>query len=1489
MKSFRTFLLAFVFGIVPASVALAQTITTSSMPDGTVGVFYSQALTCTNCGGAAVWGISAGALPPALAINSSTGVIAGPPNAAGLYNFTVSVQNPGGPVVTKALSITIFNPPNNLTTAFPNGTVNVAYPNHKLAVNGGKPPYTWSIFSGSLPPGLAISGALVSGTPTAAGTYPFTLRVTDSLANTSDANFSITIYPPLTVLNTSFPNGTVNAAYPTQNLQASGGQAPYSWSISASPGPLPPGLGIVGSTIAGTPTTAGSYPFSLIVTDNLGNTAGAGATYTIVINAALTNLTSSFPTGAVGAVYPTHTLSASGGTPPYKWTISSGSLPPGLGISGSTIAGTPTTAGTYPFTLLVTDSQNVTAPASFSITINAALTNLTSSFPNGTVGVVYPTHTLSAGGGSPPYTWSISSGTLPPGLGISGSTIVGTPTTAGTYPFTLLVTDSLNATAPAGFSIVINASLTNLTSSFPNGTLGVVYPTHTLSASGGSPPYAWSISSGSLPPGLGISGSTIGGTPTASGTYAFTLLVTDSLDAAAPAGFSITISTPAAITTSSLPNGNQNVQYSAQLACTTCNSYAWSIPSGLPPGLSVNAVSGLISGIPTAAGTYPFTVFLRAQANNPPPPSTANLSITIIGPALTLNAPSLPGGSVNSNYTSSALSASGGVGPPYNWSISSGSLPPGLGLTTNAGTTFISGVPTSAGTYNFTLTVADSASNLASLAESITVFSGAAITTAALPNGIVNQSYSAQLTCVSCTGYVWSLSSGALPPVLSIGSTGLISGNPTTVGTYNFVVSLASSNPSSRVTTLTAPFFITINPTLAITAITLPVGTVNMSYSAALAGSGGAPPYTWSFSSGNNDGLTINASTGVISGTPTAGGQFALGAMIADSGGATATRLFTLFVTNTLSIATTSLPNGKVGTVYPQQALSENGGQSPFRWSISVGTLPPGLTLNPSFGTISGTPTTAGTYPFTLGITDALNNNATVSLSITVAAASNVTITITTPTTLPGGAVGTAYSQTLTAAGGAAPYTWTPFPTPGGVLPAGLTLNAATGVISGTPTTAGTATFGVTATDKNGVVGQATLSITITATTTPLSITTTTLAGGTVGKAYSQTIAATGGATPYAWSVPPNTLPAGLTLNTTTGVIGGTPTSAATSSFTVTVTDASKNTASQALSIAVIAPLTVTAAALPNATVGVAYTQTPLTVTGGVPPYKFSAGALPSGFSLSASTGAISGTPPSAESGSFTVTVTDSAGATATAQLTLTTVAPPPPTVTLTGLASGFLQQPTLTPTISSTYTSDITGTITLTFTPSVTPSTGVDDLMIQFSNGSRTINFTIPAGSTTAPGVTVLTGTTAGTITLTTTLSANGATLGAPATQTIVNNAGVPFISKVTLAQVPGGLTVTVTGFSSTRDMSNGQYAFVPAANDSFASNDVSVALNGAFATWYGNTAQSNQYGTQFTLTVPFTLTTASGSAVSSVVAVSVTVTLSNSKGASNPVTLSQ
>jgi hypothetical protein len=289
-------------------------------------------------------------------------------------------------------------------------------------------------------------------------------------------------------------------------------------------------------------------------------------------------------------------------------------------------------------------------------------------------------------------------------------------------------------------------------------------------------------------------------------------------------------------------------------------------------------------------------------------------------------------------------------------------------------------------------------------------------------------------------------------------------------------------------------------------------------------------------------------------------------------------------------------------------------------------------------------------------------------LSIWACFSVNNPLTITTTSPLPAGTVGTAYSQTLAASGGTttAAYTWTL--AVGSTLPAGLVLSTA-GVISGTPTTAGTVSANITVSDATARTATKALSITVNPAGTGLSITTATLSAGTVGIAYSQTLAATGGTTPYTWSVSVGTLPAGLTLNTATGAITGTPTTAATASFTVMVTDSATptaGTATKALSITVSAAgaaLTVTTVSpLPVEVLGTAYSQT-LAATGGTAPYTWtvSVGTLPAGLSLAASTGIISGTPLVATTANFTVTVTDSAtptAGTATKALSITSSTP---------------------------------------------------------------------------------------------------------------------------------------------------------------------------------------------------------------------------------------
>jgi hypothetical protein len=264
-------------------------------------------------------------------------------------------------------------------------------------------------------------------------------------------------------------------------------------------------------------------------------------------------------------------------------------------------------------------------------------------------------------------------------------------------------------------------------------------------------------------------------------------------------------------------------------------------------------------------------------------------------------------------------------------------------------------------------------------------------------------------------------------------------------------------------------------------------------------------------------------------------------------------------------------------------------------------------------------------------------------------------LTITT-TSLSPATIGTAYSASVTASGGTTPYT---FSATG--IPSGLSINSATGAISGTPAqaSAGTATVMLTVADSTQPTKQtATTSLTMTVNpaASQLSITTTSLAGGTVGLAYSASIAASGGTTPYTFNA--TGLPSGLSINATTGAIGGTPATSAVGTTTAAfkVTDSTTPTsqaATASLSITISAAqsngLTITTTSLPAATVGDSYSAT-VAATGGATPYTFSATGLPSGLSISASTGTISGTPAAVAVGTAAVTFTVSDSTKPTAQ-----------------------------------------------------------------------------------------------------------------------------------------------------------------------------------------------------------------------------------------------
>jgi subtilisin family serine protease len=590
----------------------------------------------------------------------------------------------------------------------------------------------------------------------------------------------------------------------------------------------------------------------------------------------------------------------------------------------------------------------------------------------------------------------------------------------------------------------------------------------------------------------------------------------------------------------------------------------------------------------------------------------------------------------------------------------------------------------------------------------------------------------------------------------------------------------------------------------------------------------------------------------------------------------TGTIAFTLQALTGIQITTASpLPSGVVGASY-SVTLAASGGISPYNWSLLSGALPAGLNLNAA-GVIGGTPTAAcASCEFTLAVSDSASLFASKMFVLTV----DEPLSITTASPLPPVMVGSAYSTTLTASGGIAPYSWD---RSGGSLPAGLGLGA-TGIISGTPTAeCSPCTFTARVTDSQGHTASAVFSITsgaaLTIASSPL------LEAGTVGVYYSASLTANGGFPPYTWFVPAGSLPSGLALNTS-GKITGTPAAACDScEFSVRVTDSFGWSSSKLLTLTVAAALAITTnSRLPEGVVGVAYSAS-LSATGGAPPYTWSvtSGSLPSGLSLGVD-GVIGGTPLEACSVcKFTSRVTDSASFSATKEFSISISLPPAPPVSFTGLNGtvSAADQPSFNVLLGAPYSLPITVTLELTFTPGTASQT--DDPSIQFSTGGRSVTFTIPAGQTTASDVSLRlqTGTVAGAIVVSATINAGGRDITPSPLPfvTLTVQPSAPVITSVQTVRTSSGFQVKITGYSTTREMVQAAFAFTAAANATLATSSIMVPLGASFSSWYSEAA-SSQFGSQFLYTQFFTVQ-GDANAVGAV-----SVALINSAGASVTVT---
>ncbi|MGA3047955.1 MAG: putative Ig domain-containing protein [Terracidiphilus sp.] len=506
------------------------------------------------------------------------------------------------------------------------------------------------------------------------------------------------------------------------------------------------------------------------------------------------------------------------------------------------------------------------------------------SLPAATASIAY-TQTFTATGGSGGYTFT-ESGTLPAGITFSGATISGTPTKAGSFPVTIMVADSSGTKATANYTLVVNCptlTMTPAAGNLPPASIGLPYEQAFTVQGNTTGAFGWTIT-GNLPIGLSFNGGSetvttvVGTTQALAALYTFGLTVTDSAGCSVSNSYELNVDNPLAVVVSPspLPMATAGQTYSAQFTASGGTAPYTYLGLNAPPGLIVNTQSGALSGTPTQSGSYKMTV---VATDSQGVQGLINAALSVQGSNLQINPATLPAAAINSVYSQTFTAVNGSGGYTF---AETGALPAGI---TFNGTT-LSGTASKAGNFPITITATDSSGDKG-IANYTFIVNCPSLTISpapeTLPPATIGLIYDVGFSVTGATGtFTWT-TTGSIPAGLTF--SGGSSASATLAGKAQLPIGLSSfalAVTDSANCSVENNYLLDVDSPLSVGPTTLPAATVGQAYTANITASGGTGPYTY-FTLSTPPGLTLNAQTGALAGTPTQSGSYSITVVATDS------------------------------------------------------------------------------------------------------------------------------------------------------------------------------------------------------------------------------------------------------------------------------------------------------------------------------------------------------------------------------------------------------------------------------------------------------------------------------------------------------------------------------------------------------------------------------------------------------------------------------